>query len=177
MAPRIAFRRIARATDTRTSIASLVPPHVVLTDVAPYLLRVSADEQDEAFVLGVLSSIPFDWGARRIVESHLDFHVLDGFTFPNLDRSSRIRREVQRISARLAAVDGRYANWADHNNVEVGPVDRNEGRELEARLDAAVSHAYGLDSDDIRVMFETFHVGWDFTSRLAAVLDHVEELV
>src|SRR5690242_287145 len=35
--PRIAYRRISRATDTRTLRVALVPPKVLLTDVAPVL--------------------------------------------------------------------------------------------------------------------------------------------
>ena len=44
---RIAFRRIARATDSRTIRAALVPPNTCLTDVAPYFLWPRGDEQDE----------------------------------------------------------------------------------------------------------------------------------
>ena len=39
-----------------------------------------------------------------------------------------------------------------------------------------MAHLYGLDEDDVKVVFETFHVGWDYASRLAAVLDHYRDL-
>ena len=45
-----------------------------------------------------------------------------------------------------------------------------------ARLDAAVAHLYGLAEDDLKVIFETFHVGWDYAPRLAAVLEHYRDL-
>ncbi|MCY3698155.1 MAG: hypothetical protein OXH46_00775 [Gemmatimonadetes bacterium] len=61
--PRIAFRRISRATDSRTVRASLVPPNTCLTDVAPYFLWPRGDEKDEAYLLGVISSISLDWYA------------------------------------------------------------------------------------------------------------------
>lgn len=80
--PRIAFRRIARATDSRTTVAALVPPGVVLTDVAPYFLFVRGTARDEAYLLGVLSSIPLDWCARRVVETHMDFHVVNALPVP-----------------------------------------------------------------------------------------------
>src|SRR5699024_5174237 len=54
--PRIVFRDIARATDSRTIIAALAPPNLVLTNKAPYLLWPMGDERDEAYLLGVLCS-------------------------------------------------------------------------------------------------------------------------
>jgi len=69
--PRIAFRDITNRTNQRTVIAALVPPKVVLTNKAPFLLWPRGDIADQAFLLGVLSSIALDWYARRFVEVSL----------------------------------------------------------------------------------------------------------
>lgn len=45
-----------------------------------------------------------------------------------------------------------------------------------AELDAAVSLLYGLEEAEVRHIFETFHVGWDYSARLDAVLTHLREL-
>ena len=58
--PRIAFRDVARATDTRTVIAALVPGEIVITHKAPYLLWPKGTPRDEAYVLGILSSMVLD---------------------------------------------------------------------------------------------------------------------
>jgi hypothetical protein len=81
--PRIAFRDVAPATDSRPMIAALVPPDVVPVHTAPHLLRTAGDERDEAFLLGVLSSIPLDWSARRQVELHVTFDLLNCLPIPN----------------------------------------------------------------------------------------------
>lgn len=174
--PRISYRRIARATDTRTVIACLVPPNVVLTDKASYMLRPRGDEHDEALLLGVMSSIPFDWYARRIVEIQLDFHVLLAFPVPRPARDDRIRTRAEAIAGRLAAVEDRYETWAEVVGASVGPTSSDEHQALVAELDAAVAYLYGLKEDDLKVVFETFHVGWDFSARLAAVLEHFREM-
>lgn len=174
--PRIAFRDVARATDSRTVIAALVPPCVVLTHKAPFLLRTRGDERDEAFLLGVLSSIPLDWYARRFVEITLSFQLLETFPIPAPDRDDPVRREVEQIAATLAAVDERYHKWASTVGVGVNTTPAAETEELKSRLDAAVARLYGLDERAIRVIFETFHVGWDFRPRLARVLDHFRAL-
>lgn len=168
--PRIAFRDIARATDSRTMITALVPGGIVLTNKAPYLLWPSSDERDEAFLLGVLSSIPLDWYARRVVEISLNFHIFNGLPVPVPQAGSDLRRRVEEIAGKLAAVDKSFKYWAEAVGVEVGPVDDATKEDLIAELDAVVAHLYGLDAEDLRHIFETFHTGWDYSARLERVL-------
>lgn len=173
---RVAFRDVARATDTRTVIAALVPPEIVMTNKAPYLLWPEGDERDEAYLLGVLCSIPLDWYARRIVEISVNFHIFNGFPIPRPGRDDPLRLEVEAIAGRLAAVDARYDAWAKAVGVPVTSVDDDEKPDLVARLDAAVALLYGLDAGDVRHIFETFHAGWDYHARLEAVLYHYRDL-
>ncbi|MBA2278577.1 MAG: hypothetical protein H0W06_12525 [Chloroflexia bacterium] len=174
--PRVAVRDVARATDSRTVIAALLPPRVAVMHAAPYLLRNGTDESDEAFVLGVLSSIPFDWYARRIVELHLTFELLGSMPVPAPDRSDPRRLRVIEIAGRLAAVDGRYFEWASAVGVPVGSVDDAEKPELIAELDALVSHLYGLKRDHVAHVFETFHRGWNYAPRLKKVLGYFDTI-
>ena len=157
-------------------IACLVYPEIVITNQAPYLLWPEGDERDQAFVLGVLSSIPLDWYARRVVETHVNFHLFNAFPVPRPNRGDPVRREVEVIAGRLAAVDDWFEDWARAVGVEVGSVDDDERDALIARLDAAVALLYGLTKEDVVEVFRTFHEGWDFDERLAAVLDHYKEL-
>ena len=71
LVPRVAFRDVSRATDSRTLRVALVPPKVFINHLAPYLLWPRGDERDQSFLVGVLSSIPLDWYARRFVETHV----------------------------------------------------------------------------------------------------------
>jgi hypothetical protein len=173
--PRVAFRDVARATDSRTVISALVPPDIVITNQAPYLLWPQGDERDEAYLLGVLCSIPLDWYARRFVEMHLNFHVFNGFPIPRPERDDPLRLRVEHIAGLLAAVDERYEGWAAAVGVPVGGV-RDDREDLIAELDAAVALLYGLDANDVRHIFETFHEGWQFGARLEAVLRHHAKL-
>lgn len=107
--PRGAFRDVARATDSRTVHAALVPAEVIVANQAPYLLWTRGDERDQAYLLGVLSSIPLDWYARRYVETHVNYHVFYPLPVPRPSRDDRLRRRLEELSGRLAAVDERYA--------------------------------------------------------------------
>lgn len=174
--PRIVFRDVARATDSRTMYAALAPPNVFLTDKAPYLVWPKGNEQDEAYLLGVLSSIPLDWYTRRFVETSMSFQIFRSLPIPRPGQDNSVRQRVVEISGRLAAVDDRYADWADAVGVEYGPLDEDEKQDMIHELDAVVAHLYGLTREHLQVVFETFHDGWDHEPRMNAVLEHYDEL-
>jgi hypothetical protein len=173
--PRIAFRDVARATDSRTVICALIPGEVVVNHKAPYMLRLQGDERDEAYLLGFMSSIPFDWYARRVVENSVSFDLLNAFPVPRPERTTYLWREVVSIAGRLAAVDARYSEWAKVVGVPVESLTDTDGEEMLARLDAAVALLYGLDRRQVAIIYETFHEGWDHHTRLAAVFAAMEE--
>ena len=122
MHPRVAFRDVCRATDSRTMICALMPGGVVLVEKAPYLVQRAGGKQDEAYLLGVLSSIPFDWYTRRFVELKMSYGLLNTFPVPRPTEEDPLRKRVIEIAGRLAAVDQRYAEWAVEVDVPVGSV-------------------------------------------------------
>jgi hypothetical protein len=170
--PRIAFRDITQRTNSRTTIPALIPPSTLINHTAPYFIWPRGDERDEAYLLGVLSSIPLDWYSRRFVEVHLTYHILKALPVPRPGGDDPLRQRVVELSGRLAAVDDRYAEWADAVGVDHGPLDEDEKRDKIYELDAVVSHLYGLSKEDVEVIFETFHNGWDYGERLERVLDY-----
>lgn len=174
--PRIALRWISRATDSRTCRAVLLPPGCATDDSASVLHLLAGSVKDEAFVLGVLSSIPFDWQARLLTEMNLTFEVLNQLSLPDADANVALSARVSAIAGRLAAVDARFESWAYAVGVPVGSVKvPAEKDDLVAELDALVSLLYGLTEDQVEHLFSTFHRGWAYTSRLDAVLQHYRE--
>ena len=115
-----------------------------------------------------------DWYARRVVEISLTFHLLNNFPIPDADTDDDpVACRVVEVSARLAAVDERYAEWAAEVGVPVGSVtDEATKQDLICELDACVAHLYGLDEEDLAVVYETFHEGADYSERHRAVLAH-----
>lgn len=173
-APRVAFRDVARSTDARTIIACLVPPEVFIGNQAPYFLWPRGDEKDQAYLVGILSSIPLDWYARRFVELHVNFYVINPFPIPRPSRNSALWRRVVELAGRLACPDNRFADWAKSVGVRHGPLAADEKQDLIHELDAVVSHLYGLTESQVIHVFETFHASWDYGERLLNVLRHFE---
>jgi len=172
---RIAFRDVARATDSRTVLVCLLQPHTALVEKSPYLFLARGNRSDEALVLAVMASIPFDWFARRFVEIKLSYGLLGAFPIPRPPSEDPSRIRAVEIAGRLAAVDERFAEWAAEVGVPVGSAnDPAVKDDLIAELDAVVGHLYGLSRDDMTHIFETFHRGWDYRARLEAVLAHFD---
>lgn len=172
-APRIAFRGISRSTDTRTVISALIPGGVLLQNSAPYFFRRAGSVHTDAWLLGFLCSIPLDWYARTIMETNLNFFILNGFPIPVFDAENVVHARVVNISGSLAAVDNRFAEWAAEVGVEAGAANAEPTKtELIAELDALVSLLYGLTEEQVEHIFATFHRGWEYTARLERVLSY-----
>jgi hypothetical protein len=170
--PRIAYRQVTRSTDTRTVRAVLLPPKVFVSHAAPYLLAVRGDDTDQAYLLGVLCSIPLDWYARRYVEINMDIHIMNAFPVPRPSRDNPLRQRVVSLAGRLAAYDNRYRQWARTVGVECGRLEDDEKEDMIHELDAVVAHLYGLSERQLQHIFETFHEGWNYAKRLEETLKH-----
>ena len=184
--PRIAFRNTTNPTNTRTVIAALVPGDRVIANSAPYLLRPHSTPRDEAYLLGILSSMILDWYARRVVELNVNFHILNNFPIPDFAHTDDpeagvvadpVAARVVDIAGCLAAVDERFAGWADAVGVPVGTAkDPHTKQKLIYELDACVAHLYGLDENDLKVLYETFHEKADYSQRYLRVLEYFKSL-
>ncbi len=152
--PRVAFRDVTNRTNTRTVIASLVPRGVFLTNTAPYLAFGSGGTCARAVCLGVMNSLPFDWQARRFVEIHVSFFLLEGLVVPDLAEEDF--DEIGRAAARLSAVDERFAEFADAVGVEAGPLHPSDRRRLRCEIDARVARAWKLMPADLEIIFADF---------------------
>jgi len=170
--PRISFRLITNRTNRRTLICALTPANVLHANSSQVVMMPRGDKKDEAFLLGVLSSIPLDWYARRFVELNFNFYLFKPLPIPRADRSNRLWQRVVELSGRLACPDDRYAEWAKAVGVSYGSLEPDEKQDKIYELDAVVAHLYGLNEPQLTHIFETFHEGWNYKDRLSRVLKY-----
>ena len=173
--PRIAFRQITNRTNSRTIVTALVPPKVFLTNAGPFFLWPRGTEKDQAYLLGVLSSIIFDWYARLFIEKNVSLFLINCFPIPRPDSKDPIYKKLIELSGRLASVDERYSEWAKKVGVDYGSLEEDEKNNMIHELDAVVAHLYKLSADDIEHIFKTFHKGWKYEERLDSVLMYYEK--
>jgi hypothetical protein len=170
--PRIAFRDVTRSTDSRTTRVALIPPEVLLANQSPYLLWIRGDEKDQAYLLGILSSLPLDWYARRFVETHMSFFIFNPLPIPRPKPSDPLRARVIEVAGRLACPDRRFAKWAREVGVPCGKINADEQQDMINELDAVSGLLFGLEERHLVHIFETFHEGWEYQARLSATLRH-----
>ena len=151
---RVAFRDASRATDTLTVRCCLIPPDTPLTHKAPYFLASEWSPISQTYLLAIMSSTPFDWLARRYVETNLTYFILNSLTFPSPDNTPWGR--IGGLAARLSCLDERFAEFAVEAGVECGPLTEAERNDMRAEIDAQVANAYGLTEDELRFVFTDF---------------------
>ena len=112
-----------------------------------------------------------DWYARRFIELNVNFHILNGFPIPPL-QSSPVHERLIALSGSLAAIDKRFSKWAKKVGVEVGKFSSESEKEPAIyEIDALSAILYGLSRENLIHLFETFHIGWNYSLRLTQTLE------
>jgi hypothetical protein len=149
----------------------------LLVTTAPYFVNRFRNFKAEAFLLGVLCSIPFDWHVRRSSELDLTIELLTSMPIPEYDSSDVRCVELASLAASLAATDARFDAWAKANNVPVAEIfSATQKAQIIARIDRLVGELFGLEDSDLRHMFQTFQSSWNYEERLNLVLKSSERL-
>jgi hypothetical protein len=171
---RVAFRDVSRATDSRTTRACLVPKAVLLTNTGPYLAFVNGGPAQQAACLGVMNSLPFDWQARRFVETHLNFFILEGLRLPPLE--DRDFEAIAGAAARLSSSDERFMDFAVAMGIEPRECPPDERQRLRVDIDARVARAWQLSNDDLTLIFGDFTLDAVPASYREQLLQRLKEL-
>jgi hypothetical protein len=170
---RLAWRDSTNRDNQRTFIVCLVPPNVALVHQAFYLFLSRPDPRGEAYLLGCLSSIPFDWFVKQSVERHALVEFVNGAPVPRYRPGPRADRLIA-LAADLACVDERFATFASETGARVGGVPTDGTQEGLAEIDALVARLYRLERDQVIHMFRSFNRTWNFAPRLELVLGHFD---
>jgi len=155
---RIAYRRIARTTDTRTFIATFSPP--IPCGDSVFLLLIAGDQLEKQLeASSCLGSLTFDWVIRqRLSGTNLSWFVLEECPLPRNLVDQAIGGLVPR-SGRLSLIHRRFApDWLKlkHLYPELASkewkhwwaVTEADRLRLRVEIDALCADLYGLDPDD-----------------------------
>ncbi|MCU4971148.1 Eco57I restriction-modification methylase domain-containing protein [Halobacteria archaeon AArc-m2/3/4] len=174
---RIGIRNIARADDERTLIASVLPKDIItvhtICTIRPYIVNPSEDDlsnypmhsaYERAFtdkelfvVVGLLNSIPFDYLMRTKVDSHIVQYKFNESQLPRLTDGDNWFHYISDRAARLNCYGDEFAEMRERLG-GIEPVTEDDTRrELQAEIDAASLHAYGLNREEAEFMLSDFH--------------------
>lgn len=164
----LGWRDIARASDSRTFVPSVLPASSV-GHVFPVALP---DEPTAAFRLhGLWSSMMFDFVARqKLSGTHMTYNVLQQLAVPDpaeFEKKAPWRQQksladwLQPYVLELAYTSHRLRPYAQELDDDDGPPfhwDSERRALLRADLDAGFLHIYGLDRDEAEHVLDSFPV-------------------
>ncbi|RLM33115.1 Eco57I restriction-modification methylase domain-containing protein [Haloarcula sp. Atlit-120R] len=174
---RIVLRDITNATNERTLISAVIPKGVVCHNtlrtirnykIEPYeeglsneylhdfYQRVFTDE--ELFVgVGLINSLPFDYLLRTKVDTHVVTYKFKESQVPHLTDGDDWFHYISERAARLNCYGEEFAEMRDRLGGIDPATDEKERSELQAEIDAAAFHAYGLERRDVKFVLDDFH--------------------
>lgn len=174
---RIVFRDVARASDERTIIASVIPEGIVCTNtlhtLRPYEIKPAEEDledfplhsaykrifSDESLfaALGLLNSIPFDYLMRTKVDTHIVMYKLKESQIPRLTEGEDWFEYIWQRAAQLNCYGEEFQKMRERLEDIEPATDPEEREEIQAELDAASFHAYGLDREQTKFILDDFH--------------------
>jgi hypothetical protein len=176
---RLVYRDVARASDERTMIAGVIPQGVVChntihtvrpLEIAPdrsdldetplhgVYERVFSDQKELFVALGLLNSIPFDFLMRTKIDTHIVMYKFEESQVPHLTDGDDWFHYIADRAARLNCYGEQFQSMRETLGIE--PVhDPDERERLQAEIDAAACHAYGLDSQEVEYILTPENFG------------------
>jgi hypothetical protein len=163
---RLAFRKVASATNERTVIFALLTPGSVFTDsVCCETTPQERINSNANLTAAVCNSFTFDWIARKKVGANVMFFLLRTLPFPNLD--DNLRGFLTHSALRLTCNHVGYAplweeqlgsEWREPTPAHTFPVlaSDDERWQVRAAIDAVVAQAYGLSREQYAHVLASF---------------------
>ena len=161
---RLGFRKIARNTDERTMIATVIPPSFVTESfqtlkvvdengclLVPYL--------DQLYLSAVFNSFVFDALIRLKVTANMNFYFVYGTQVPDIAVSDARFTTISSRAARLICTTPEFEDLAKSVGLkghQGGATDPSERAKLRAELDGLVAHLYRLSEEELTHILGTF---------------------
>jgi hypothetical protein len=166
---RIGLRKIARNTDTRTLISTIIPKNSIcgnsLAVSFPFLhsekrySQLAISHQGLCVLVAMLNSFVVDWFLRGMMTSNLNTFYLFQLPVPKPDLTKAISKALSNRAARLICTTPEFDDLAKSVGLkghQDGATDPTERAKLRAELDGLVAHLYGLSEVEFTHILGTF---------------------
>jgi hypothetical protein len=164
----IGFHDVARANDSRTMVACMIP-FAAVSNTVPLMLNAGAlPWRRFCCLLGNLNSIPYDFVTRQKTGgAHLNFFIVEQLpTFPPdayddkcpWDKKQALEKWISERVLKLTCTANDMIPLAEAAGFKekVHKWKEPERAEIRAELDAAYFHLYGISRDDAEYILSTF---------------------
>ena len=159
---RLGFRDVARNTDIRTMIATILPPNSFCGNTISLEKidkQVAISLKEKCYLLSIFNSFVFDRSIRDKVTSHLSLFYVYQNPIPRLKEGDKYFQEIVENAAKLICTTEEFEQLAkevgigSHKN---GVTEEAERMAIRAKLDAIVAHLYELTLTEFQHILTTF---------------------
>ena len=155
---RLVYRAIARSTDSRTMICTILPKKVFygnsLTSVQSH-----SNNLINLFLVAMMNSVLIDFSLRQIVSANLNQFYVYQLSIPRLNERHPAFLPIVSRAARLICTTPEFDELAAEVGLEShhnGVTDNAQRVKLRAELDAIVAHLYHLTEEELVHILATF---------------------
>ena len=174
---RIVFRNITNSTNERTMLAAVIPKGIICHDklitARPYENNPTEDDlsdiplhsaYDRIFTnkelfaaLGLLNSLQFDFIMRTKIDTTVVLYKFNESQMPRLTDGDEWFHYISQRAAQLNCYGEEFAEMRERLGGIEPATDEDERQRLQAEIDAAAFHAYGLDRPDTKFVLDDFY--------------------
>lgn len=146
---RVGFCDITGQTNERSIIAARVPAGVVCGNKVPTItFERDTDGQLSWLFLAIANSFAFDWIARRLLTTSVNYFVLRSLPMPPIRPKSVVATRLALLARSLAATDAQGKAHSTEERWELG--------EMRAEIDAYIALTWKLGVGDLTLMLGDF---------------------
>ncbi|HEU5383905.1 MAG TPA: RNA-binding domain-containing protein [Ktedonobacteraceae bacterium] len=158
---RLGHRSIARSTDTRTMIATILPPNIFFG----HSINASTNPLSEAellFATSLLNSFVLDFSLRQRVSANLTMFYIYQLPVPRPTSEDLVFRLIVQQAAQLICTTPEFADlWqaifpGSTWSPTVAATDPEQRAQLRAEIDGLVAHLYNLTAEEFQYILGTF---------------------
>ncbi len=167
---RCAFRRIARNTDQRTFIATIIPPAVFAAESFNYVISGGMKISEQVFLAALLNSFAVDFYIRQMVTANLNMFFAYQAPISRLTTKDPAFSPIATRAARLICTTPEFDDLAKEISLkhltpnpsptgrggQYGATDPADRARLRAELDGLIAHLYGLTEAEFAHILSTF---------------------
>jgi len=155
---RLAYRSVARNTDERAFICSIVPSCFM-----GHSLNVSCplDSKILLFCVSLFNSFVVDWLLRQKISANISMFYVYQLPIPRLTATDTIFNEIVQRAAQLICTSAEFDDLraeltqSGFKNL-TGVTDLEQRAQLRAELDAMIARLYGLTAEEFEHVLNTF---------------------
>lgn len=159
---RFGFRAIARSTDTRTMISTILPKNVFVGNSIIIAKRRDdnnlelIDEKYLFYLCGIFNSFILDYLLRLKISANLNMFMIYELPIPEIDENNDLFKRITLDVAKLIFTSKEFDDLKREMNVE-GVHDNKERLKIKDDIENAVKELYGLDDSELKYILGHFN--------------------